>query len=161
MIYSQAIKITRNPEEAEDITQEVFLKSFEKLSTFKGESAFSTWIFKIGQNLALERQRKLQKITVESPNHFEELENSSSFSTSPENSPESLVLKKEISQTLKELLSRLPMNYKNPLLLYYFENMSYLEISEKMGVKLNTIKSYILRGKELLKGWLQNEKTEN
>ena len=58
---------------------------------------------------------------------------------------------------IASLLSRLPSNYKNPLMLYYFENMSYKEISEKLDIKVNTLKSYIFRGKELMKDWLQKD----
>ena len=71
--------------------------------------------------------------------------------------PESLVIKKETSSKVMDLLSKLPITYKKPLVLYYFENMSYGEIAETMGLKLNTLKSHILRGKEIMKRWMQNE----
>ena len=58
MVFSQAIKFTGNQEEAEDLTQEIFLKAFEALSTFKGESQFSTWIFSIARNQILMKHRK-------------------------------------------------------------------------------------------------------
>ena len=58
MVFAQAIKYTGNQEEAEDLTQEIFLKAFEALSTFKGESQFSTWVYSIARNQILMKYRK-------------------------------------------------------------------------------------------------------
>ncbi|HNH09948.1 MAG TPA: RNA polymerase sigma factor, partial [Leptospiraceae bacterium] len=58
MIYSQCLKFAETKEEAEDMAQEIFLKAFESLSKFRGESMFSTWLFQIGRNLVLEKIRK-------------------------------------------------------------------------------------------------------
>jgi RNA polymerase sigma-70 factor, ECF subfamily len=160
MVYRQALKYTRNPEEAEDITQDVFLQAFEKLSSFRGEAKFSTWLFRIGQNILLQRVRKGK---VRPDTHAQVLDPDLDPKSFPVNAncPETQLLEQESKQTLVSLLARLPITYKNPLQLYYFEGLSYQEISERLNLKINTLKSHILRGKELLKKWVQNAKPED
>lgn len=160
MIYSHALKFTGNQEEAEDLTQEIFLKAFEALSTFKGESQFSTWIFSIARNQILMKHRKESsnpKIVVDDVEELHNLYFDKIKKWREQITPEMQMLKKEMNARIASLLARLPSNYKNPLVLYYFENMSYKEISEKLDLKINTLKSYIFRGKELMKEWLQKE----
>ncbi|MCB1143527.1 MAG: sigma-70 family RNA polymerase sigma factor [Leptospiraceae bacterium] len=149
MVYSEALRYTRSQEEAEDLTQEIFLKAFEKLSTFKGTSKFPTWLYRIGRNMANMKYRK--RVLPESNR---ELLSQAACSKS---SPERIAIDKETRGNIRDHLSRLPGVYQNPIFMYYFENMSYQEISDKLNLKVNTLKSYILRGKELLKNWLQNE----
>ncbi|HRG44958.1 MAG TPA: sigma-70 family RNA polymerase sigma factor [Leptospiraceae bacterium] len=160
MIFSQAIKYTGNQEEAEDLTQEIFLKAFEALSTFKGESQFSTWVYSIARNKILMKHRKESTNPQISADDVEEVHNKYFDKIKKwreQITPEMQILKQEMNTKIASLLSRLPSNYKNPLMLYYFENMSYKEISEKLDIKVNTLKSYIFRGKELMKDWLQKD----
>ncbi|MBP9886423.1 MAG: RNA polymerase sigma factor [Leptospiraceae bacterium] len=160
MVFSQAIKFTGNQEEAEDLTQEIFLKAFEALSTFKGESQFSTWIFSIARNQILMKHRKESSRPQIAHEDVEEVHNKYFDKIKKwreQITPEMQMLKQEMNTKITSLLSRLPANYKNPLMLYYFENMSYKEISEKLDIKVNTLKSYIFRGKELMKDWLQKD----
>ncbi|MCB1160812.1 MAG: RNA polymerase sigma factor, partial [Leptospiraceae bacterium] len=67
------------------------------------------------------------------------------------------LIKEEMAQRIHSLIGRLPLNYKKPLVLYYFDNMSYKEISESLNLKMNTLKSYIFRGKELMKEWINKD----
>jgi len=160
MVYSQAIKSTRNPDEAEDLTQEVFVKAFEKLSTFKGEALFSTWLFKIAQNEIIKRIRKNFEVPLVKHEDLDYLELSAFGKiTNWKNSitPELNLIKEELKDKIRGMISNLPALYKKPLTLYYFEEMSYKEISEHLNLKMNTLKSYIFRGKEILKEWLKDE----
>ncbi|MCB1192355.1 MAG: sigma-70 family RNA polymerase sigma factor [Leptospiraceae bacterium] len=153
MVYSQAIKYTQNQEEAEDITQDVLLILFESLSTFRGESQFSTWLYTITKNEIIKKYKIKQTLLVEvyeNPTQFEKLKKWGL-------SPEVQLLKQEMANTIRSLVAKLPHSYKKPLILYYFENMSYKEIAEKLNIKINTLKSNIFRGKEIIKNWLYNE----
>lgn len=155
MVYSEALKFTKNPDEAEDITQEIFLKAFESLSIFKGHSKFPTWLYKIGKNIALSKARKEKNTPIDShqefnPNQYQD-NRWSQVTLEIEN------LENEMKQKVRSLIARLPSIYKKPLVLYYFENMSYKEISEHLDIKINTLKSYILRGKDLMKSWMNHE----
>lgn len=149
MVYGEALRFTQNPDEAEDLTQEIFIKAFESLSLFRGASKFPTWLYKIGKNLALTKYRKDKNNPVHqqksiSPEEVADKRSEINFAIHDD----------EITNKLRNLLSRLPVTYKKPLVLYYFENMSYKEIADHLDIKINTLKSYILRGKDLLKKWM-------
>ncbi|TGK02963.1 sigma-70 family RNA polymerase sigma factor [Leptospira langatensis] len=152
MVYSQAKKAFRNQSEAEDFTQDVFLKAFESLSTFKGRSKFSTWLFSIARNEIIRRYRK------EHPEVDASIEGLSSGQTGEGfSSQESEILERETTEKIRSLVDRLPELYRKPISLHYFENMSYKDISENLNLKMNTLKSYIFRGKEILRDWLKKE----
>lgn len=160
MVYNLSLRYTKSEDEAEDITQEVFLKIYECLSTFKGESQLSTWIYRIAQNEIIQRHRKSEKQSTISHENIDQI--ISDYYTKLKQwrdsiSPEVILLKEEMNSKIRSLVANLPKDYKNPLILFYFENMSYKEISEKLNLKMNTLKSYIFRGKELMKEWLKNE----
>jgi len=152
MVYAEALKFTRNPDEAEDLTQEIFLKAFESLSLFHGKSKFPTWLYRIGKNLAFSKYRENKK---------------NPLSTREDLNPDALIdrrfedsakhIEDETTNRLRLLLSKLPLAYKKPIVLYYFENMSYKEIADHLDIKMNTLKSYILRGKDLLKKWMDHD----
>ncbi|WP_061224253.1 RNA polymerase sigma factor [Leptospira weilii] len=159
LIYSQAIKAFRNETEAEDFTQDIFLKAFESLSTFQGRSQFSTWLFVIARNDIIRRYRREHPeisgldtlLLVES-----EIEKKNEISSEQETK----LLKQEISEKIRSLVESLPELYRKPIMLHYFENMSYKEISKKLNLKMNTLKSYIFRGKEIMRDWLNKEENE-
>ncbi|EMF79768.1 ECF sigma factor [Leptospira weilii serovar Topaz str. LT2116] len=159
LIYSQAIKAFRNETEAEDFTQDIFLKAFESLSTFQGRSQFSTWLFVIARNDIIRRYRREHPeisgldtlLLVES-----EIEKKNEISSEQETK----LLKQEISEKIRSLVESLPELYRKPIILHYFENMSYKEISKKLNLKMNTLKSYIFRGKEIMRDWLNKEENE-
>ncbi|EPG74027.1 putative RNA polymerase sigma factor SigW [Leptospira fainei serovar Hurstbridge str. BUT 6] len=153
LVYSQARKAFRNESEAEDFTQDVFLKAFEGLSTFKGRAKFSTWIFSIARNEIIRRYRK-DHPEVDTP-LFEEV--STELSSEKSSSQESHLLEKETKEKIRSLVEKLPELYRKPISLHYFENMSYKDISENLNLKMNTLKSYIFRGKEILREWLKKE----
>lgn len=152
MVYSQARKAFRNESEAEDFTQDVFLKAFEGLSTFRGRSKFSTWIFSIARNEII---RKYRREHPESDIPIEGI--ASELSTKANSFQESEILENETKDKIRSLVEKLPDLYRKPISLHYFENMSYKDISENLNLKMNTLKSYIFRGKEILREWLKKE----
>ncbi|ALO24596.1 RNA polymerase sigma factor [Leptospira borgpetersenii] len=159
LIFSQAIKAFRNETEAEDFTQDIFLKAFESLSTFQGRSQFSTWLFVIARNEIIRRYRREHPdISGLDTLLLTESEVEKKNETSSEQ--ETKLLKQEISEKIRSLVESLPELYRKPIMLHYFENMSYKEISQKLNLKMNTLKSYIFRGKEIMRDWLNKEENE-
>ncbi|ABJ80213.1 sigma-70 family RNA polymerase sigma factor [Leptospira borgpetersenii serovar Hardjo-bovis] len=159
LIYSQVIKAFRNETEAEDFTQDIFLKAFESLSTFQGRSQFSTWLFVIARNEIIRRYRREHpEISGLDTLLLTESEVEKKNETSSEQ--ETKLLKQEISEKIRSLVESLPELYRKPIMLHYFENMSYKEISQKLNLKMNTLKSYIFRGKEIMRDWLNKEENE-
>ncbi|AXR59830.1 RNA polymerase sigma factor [Leptospira mayottensis] len=159
LIYSQAIKAFRNETEAEDFTQDIFLKAFESLSTFQGRSQFSTWLFVIARNDIIRRYRK-EHPEISGLDTLLLVESETEKKNEISSEQETKLLKQEISEKIRSLVESLPELYRKPIMLHYFENMSYKEISKKLNLKMNTLKSYIFRGKEIMRDWLNKEENE-
>ncbi|RHX87577.1 RNA polymerase sigma factor [Leptospira stimsonii] len=159
LVYSQAIKAFRNETEAEDFTQDIFLKAFESLSTFQGRSQFSTWLFTIARNEIIRRYRK-EHPEISGLDALILAENEKEKKKEISSEQENKLLNQESSEKIRNLVENLPDVYRKPIALHYFENMSYKEISKKLNLKMNTLKSYIFRGKEIMRDWLNKEENE-
>ena len=148
-------------EETEDSLQEIFLKAFESLSQFRGESEFSTYLYSIARNY-LSKPKNYMEIPSGDFSFIDTLVSSAKskwkkWKLGVDHEFEHF----ELSEKIKEMISNLPSIYKKPIHLYYFENFSYQEISEILNIKINTLKSQILRGKEILKGKIEKEFGKN
>ncbi len=129
--------------EADDVLQEVFLKVYENLSHFRGESALGTWIYSVARNKALDRRRLAR-------NRWEHVE------MRPERASAASGVQRELE--LAEAMERLPETYRTLLRLYYWQQASLAEISEVTGIKEGTIKSYLARARQNLEGILECSK---
>lgn len=140
-----ANKILNNDEEtAKDVVQQAFIKAFVNLQGFDTKRKFSSWIYRIVHNEAINMLRKYKKeITIEQE-MWETIKD-----TSVDETIETLT-KKEMQKELQALIERIPMTYKAPLTLYFFEEQSYEEISDILRIPINTVGTNIYRGKKLL-----------
>ena len=144
----------KNPADTEDFAQDVFLKAYTKLDTFRGESLFSTWLTRMAYNTA-----------INAVNRRDEYVSIADETLLPDNglTPEEKELRELTRETVRESLKELPEKYKIVLDLYFFYDNSYSEISEITSLAENTVKSHIFRAKKLLrekilaKGLLDNE----
>ena len=126
----------------EDFVQEVFIKAYKNLSTFKGQSLFSTWITRIAFTTAI-NQKKSFKIT----DSFEE---QGDFLPSPYDSPENEQIKSLTKEAINEAVQDLPENYAVCIKMFFYLDMNQEDISEMTGIPLNTVKSNIFRAKKIL-----------
>ena len=154
-VEALGLSFFKNPADTEDFAQDVFLKAFTKLGTFRGESLFSTWLTRMAYNTAINAvNRRAQFLSIADENLL------------PDNglTPEEKELRLLTMETVRETLKELPEKYKIVLDLYFFYDNSYSEISEITGLAENTVKSHIFRAKKLLrekivaKGLVENEK---
>ncbi len=152
MIEAQSRKAFPNSDEAEDFQQEVFLKAYESLSLFRGEAQFSTWLYQIAR-FQLIRHWKRKKVDMTTWD--KELEETTADLSAIEISVS--LEKEEDHKLLKKLIAKLPLMYRKPILLHYFENKPLKEISNSLNIKLGTIKSNISRGKDLIRKWWIDE----
>lgn len=158
LVASIGIKFSTDQDELEDFIQEVFIQSYQSLSQFRGESQFSTWLYQIARNHAVKFFKNQNSIQINDHNTFDQLKLSSEVRERTESSSqETQLFKDEIQNTIRNLVSKLPSQYKKPIVMFYFDNKSYKEISEKLNLKINTLKSTIFRGKEILKGMLKQD----
>ena len=140
-IYALSFSLLGNHEDALDTVQEVFIKIYKNISSFNGDSALSTWIFRITKNACYDHLRKNKKfIEGEIPENMAD--------ASP--LPDEVFQKKEVRRAVREALHSLPTKYKTVLLLREYEGLSYGEISKVLDISEGTVKSRISRAREYL-----------
>ncbi|GGX29331.1 RNA polymerase sigma factor RpoE [Undibacterium squillarum] len=144
LVYDQA--------EAEDVVQEAFIKAYRALPNFRGESAFYTWLYRIGINTAknhlVTQGRKAPTSTeadVEEAEGFVDADGLKDINT-----PESLLLSKQIAQTVNAAMHALPEELRNAITLREIEGLSYDEIAEVMLCPIGTVRSRIFRAREAI-----------
>lgn len=144
-------KVIHNAGEIEDLKQEVFIKAFNSLHTFKREYAFSTWLFRIATNHAIDFLRKKQLLTYSMEDSLETQDGSRRQQfAAPVPNPESKLIQKEATVQIQKAISRLPEKYRICIELRHREDKSYEEISEELNLPLGTIKARIFRAREIL-----------
>ncbi|MEO6289781.1 MAG: RNA polymerase sigma factor [Ginsengibacter sp.] len=157
MVYNTSLGILQNAHDAEDVAQEVFIKVFESVSTFKGESKFSTWLYRITLSKATDhirkKKRKKRFAFIQSlyGKNDEQVIDPPDFyhpGISLENKENGAVLFKAIDQLLP--------NQKNAFVLNKIENLSYREIAEVMNISEPAVDALLQRAKDKLKKILKN-----
>lgn len=151
LIFSVALKVVRDRDQAEDVAQEACLKIYNGLAKFKGDSSLKTWIYRITVNAGLDHLRKLRQLK-ENPNiAFEDKE------VDWEDSSPSLydfIEEEDLKQLVREKVLELPLEYRLPLLLRDAEELTYEEISQVLNLPLGTVKSRIHRSRIVLRNLL-------
>lgn len=147
LVYSYV----RNYAISEELTQEIFIKSYERLHTYKGKSSLKTWLWRIAINHCKDylRSWNYRKVIIS-----EQLVKSKA---GKEASVEREVLKKTEDELLAEKIIQLPVKYREVIFLHYYEDLSMKEIEMVTGINQNTIKTRLKRAKELLKKKLEGE----
>lgn len=152
-IIALCYRLTGERESAEDLAQEAFLKAFRAIGSFREDSSFYTWLYRIAVNVCLtyrsSHERKLAEAAIrESGND----ENSMPLEFgATEQTPEKRVLQKELGAEIRKALEGLPDDFRSALLLREIDGLSYEEIAEILDVPPGTVKSRIFRGREELK----------
>ena len=155
MTYNTALGIVQNAEDAEDIAQEVFVQVYQSIHSFKGESKFSTWLYRITIAKALdhERRKRRKKRFAVVKKFFDGAEEV----TIPDfEHPGVSFDKKESSRMLFKAISQLPENQRIAFTLHKVDGLSYLEVSEVMNLTVSSIESLMHRAKNNLKKSLEN-----
>ena len=152
MVFRTCMGFVHNKEDADDLTQEVFIQAYRSLPDFKMKSAFSTWLYRIAVNRCIDwaRKKKPQTVSAICDGSEEELDIYDTIADSG-GGPEEDLIKQENAVYLRKLVESLPEIYKTVIILYYFEDFSPQEISEITGVPKRTIDTRLFRGKNLLK----------
>jgi RNA polymerase sigma-70 factor (ECF subfamily) len=145
-------RLVRDAAEVEDVTQEAFIKAYRALPQFRGESAFYTWLYRIAVNTAknhLATQGRRAPTSTEA--NAEEAE---TFAEADQlrdiNTPESMLMSKQIAQTVNLAMEALPDELRTAITLREIEGLSYEEIAEAMGCPIGTVRSRIFRAREAI-----------
>jgi RNA polymerase sigma-70 factor, ECF subfamily len=139
--------LIRDSHKAKDVVQETFIKAYINLNSFNVKQKFSSWIYRIAHNLAINEAKKYQKELklgdwIESDDHSKMHED---------------IERREVVKNLQECLEKLPLIYKEPITLYYLEEKSYEDISDILRMPAGTVAIRISRAKKLLKELCQKK----
>jgi len=145
-------RMIHDPTEVEDVTQETFIKAYRALHAFRGESAFYTWLYRIGTNAA---KNHLSAMGRRAPASSDiEAQDAESFEDAEQlrdiNTPESLLLSKEIAAIVNSAIESLPEELRRAIELREIEGMSYEEISRIEDCPIGTVRSRIYRAREAI-----------
>lgn len=151
-VYRICLRMVRNPSDAEDLTQETFLRVIKKIHTFRGDSQFSTWLYRVTKNVALMQLRKPKLATLESEDGRDrdeliDLGNHTTQAQAESHATDGVLLEVAIQQ--------LPSGYGKVVMLHDVLGYRHTEISKMTGITANNSKSRLCRARRMLRGVLQ------
>ena len=164
-ILLKAKSITKNHEDAEELTQDTLLKIRKGIFSFRGESSLKTWIFRIISNLSINRLKKVKRrgsdVTTSLDAAISASANEESFSTfadilpSSDMSPADILERSDNEAIMNEAMQSLPKEYAEIMHMRVAEELSYEEIAQKLGLSIGTVKSRIARARDCLREKLE------
>jgi RNA polymerase sigma-70 factor (ECF subfamily) len=140
-LHHSLFKVLRNYHETEDIVQQAFLRAWEKIGTFKGNSSFYTWLYRIGFNLAITKINSARESQIDEG--FES-------NLPPPNNEEDTIESSELFESVKLLLNELPEEQRTAYILCEVDTKNYDEIANITGVPVGTVRSRIFRARQYL-----------
>ena len=157
-VYNLALRMTGNPQDAEDMAQEAFLKAYRSLPEFRGESKFSVWLYRIVSNVCLDHLRRQSRRPAVSLTAEDEDGEEQQWDLPDESlSPERLLEQKLTREAVRAGLAQLPEEQREILLLREIKGLSYEEIGEILSLEPGTVKSRIFRARKRLCAFLLRE----
>ncbi|NLG87488.1 MAG: sigma-70 family RNA polymerase sigma factor [Firmicutes bacterium] len=156
-IYNLTYRLVSNREDAADLTQEVFYRALLKLSSFRGEASFATWLYRIATNVCYDQIRGQKN------RHLVSLNSAWPDELSPElpdqgAGPAEVCLKRVVFQRLQEAIAALPLEQRTVIVLREIQGLSYEEIAQVLQCSLGTVKSRLSRARQALRDKLMSER---
>ena len=156
-VYRQAIKLVGNEAEAEEVVQEVFLTLYEKAKTFRGDSAFSTWLYRLTLNttlMKLRRRKRSKEVAIE--DYLPKYQDDGHHLVRPvvdwSRNPEESLLSLEVQRTLQHALDQLPPVDKAVVVLSDLDGLANKEVGKALGLSVPAVKSRLHRARLFLRG---------
>jgi RNA polymerase sigma factor (sigma-70 family) len=162
-VYFTMLRMCNNKDDADDLTIEAFGRAFKRLDQYTPTYAFSTWLFKIASNNAIDFLRNKKKNTALSLDTKMENDEGQEFSKNIKSQtldPEEHIIKKQKVEMLRDVVERLKPHYKELVKMRYFDEMSYEEIAVKMELPVGTVKAQLFRARDLLLNILKNQENK-
>jgi RNA polymerase sigma-70 factor (ECF subfamily) len=162
-VYTIAVRIVGSDEDAEDVAQEAFVRAYRALPRFRGDSKFSSWLYRIATNRALthlkKRRRRADTVDIESGSHVEAVVIDDGRGEVA--SPELLVRNEEFRRAVRAAVLELPEQYRVVVTLFYLEERSYKEVVATLGIPMGTLKTHLHRARALLRDILTKHHLES
>ncbi len=162
-IYAMVHQLLRNPEDAEEVTQDTFIRAHRGLVNFRGESAFSTWLYQIATNLARNRywywwrRRRDKTVSFDQPIGGDNETTLAEVIPAELETPEDATITQEFVNRIAECMTKLIPKHREILVLRNVKNLSYEEIAEILQISVGTVKSRIARARESLRAKMGDE----
>jgi RNA polymerase sigma-70 factor (ECF subfamily) len=157
-LYHMAFRMLGSRQEAEDVTQEAFLRVYRNLDRYDESMKFSTWIYRIATNLCIDRLRKRKAIySLDAESNEHEGLDGYALIPSDNRTPESETLLTETQRIVREAIDTLPAKYKSVMVLRYLHDLSLQEIGEVLDMPVTTVKTRVHRGREFLRKKLERK----
>lgn len=153
-VFALSLRMCRNPEDAREAAQEAFLSAWQGLSSFRGDSGFSTWLYRLAYNACIDLIRR-EKRQHTAPLSFEDYAEHSLNLPDPQDRPAEALEKKELRRTVEKGIRSLSPEYRTVLILRELQQLSYQEIADTLELDLGTVKSRINRGRKQLQKFLR------
>lgn len=158
-IYGVVYNLTSNREDASDLTQDAFIKAFQSIQRFQGQSSFFTWLYRIAINSTLSHLRKnrvrsffsLERINTEEPLSRELI-----AALTDKTGADRETFTRELQEKLNEAMQKLSINHRTVVTLFEIDGLSHQEIAEVMNCSVGTVRSRLHYAKQLLQGELQH-----
>jgi len=151
-VYNLALKMTKNEEDASDITQEAFIKAYRQLGAFRGDSKFSVWLYRMTYNLCIDFLRKNSKTRVISISSYQDDTGDAVDIEFPDIRalPTEVVEQKELRELIAKSINELNDDHRQILIMRELEDMSYCDIADVLNISEGTVKSRIARARQNL-----------
>lgn len=155
-VYSLALRMLRSAEDAEDVTQETFVRMFRALDRYDPRRPFTTWLFTIAARLSIDAIRRRRHRPVSLVTRDAESDEERALDVEdPGPGPEELAARGEEERRTRDVIDSLPPHYRIVVMMRHQQDLSYEEIAEALGVPLGTVKARIHRARALLKQLLE------
>jgi RNA polymerase sigma factor (sigma-70 family) len=148
-LYATILRMCKNPQDAQDLVQEAFIKVYNQLGKYEGKGSFSSWMYRVALNHCMDEFRKKRYKMKQVELNQDQVVN--------DNHPEVIFLKKEKNRQLEKLINTLPDDERLILLLRYINELSYHEISEIADVPLSMVRNKIHRAKKKMRDTVKRE----
>jgi RNA polymerase sigma-70 factor (ECF subfamily) len=159
-IYARAMIMMRNEGDAIDLSQEAWVKSWQRLHQFQGESSFATWMTRIVINLCLDQIRRQKRTRAESIEELEEAGGVERHMPIAESNPTEGLESEEVRRRIDEAMGKLTDAHRTVLVMHEFEGLEYKEIAKRVGISIGTVMSRLFYARRRLASLLQSLKRE-
>jgi RNA polymerase sigma factor (sigma-70 family) len=157
-VFHAMYKMVNNRDDADDLTIEAFGKAFRKLPTYAPNYAFSTWLFKIAINNCIDHIRKKRLLTLSMDDTIMDSDREYSHNIRDyQPDPEQMMMHDQKLGHVRRLVQNMNVKYRTMIELRYYEELSYEEIAQELGLPLGTVKAQLFRAKEILSQQLQSK----
>lgn len=155
-IFHIILKIVRNNDTAKDLVQDTFMKAFSSLASYRSEYRFSTWLYKIAANCAIDNLRKKRIYALSLDQELDTGDGKVDFEVADNSyNPEKDLVRKQQRVTISEAIASLPPKYQEVIVYRHKDDKSYEEIADLLIIPVGTVKARIFRARELLKKMLK------